>query len=152
MEFVRQFIDFCSNSINTIINLQNSNSYYGWIQASEGETFGTTNTDLTNATADKIIVGQDGLYKVEICLSFAGTNNFEVEAAIFLTPLATGVAEITRVRFYRKLAAGDIGSGSGHGLIRLLEGDALDLRFKPNSWGQIMEIYNVNFIVNKVGE
>jgi hypothetical protein len=134
------------------INLQNSNNYYGWVEAEQGETFGSTTTDLENLIADKIIVGQDGLFKIEFCLSFAGSNNFQLEAAIFHTPLATGVAEVTRIRSFRKLAALDIGSGSAHGLIRLHQGDAIDIRFKPSAWGESISLYNINLIVNKVGE
>ncbi len=135
------------------INLNSSNTYYGWVEAMEGETFGTTTTDLENLVADKIIVGQDGLYKIELCASFSGSNNAQIETVVFHTPVSTGVASKTRVRFLRKLAsAGDIGTGSANGLIRLYEGDALDVRFSPTSWGEDLEIYNLNFIVNKVGE
>jgi len=146
---------FEDNPINSpsSINLQNANNYYGWREAEEGETFGTTTTDLEDEIADKIIVGQDGLYKIELCVSFAGSNNAQVEAAVFHTPLSTGTASKTRVRFLRKLAsAGDIGTGSANGLIRLSQGDALDVRFSPTSWGETVDIYNMNFIVNKVGE
>ena len=134
------------------IDLIKATNYYGWVLAAEGETFGSTITDLEDVTADKIIVGADGLYKVEVSMSFAGTNNFDLEAAIFHTPVTTGIAVVTKTRLYRKLGALDIGTGSTHGLIRLEAGDAVDLRFKAGTWGETIEIYNMNMIVNKVGE
>lgn len=137
----------------TTIDLVKATNYYGWVEASEGETFGMTITDLEDIEADKIIVGEDGLYKIEFVVSLqAITNNFLLEASVFLTPVSTGIAEATRVRFYRKMAAQDMGNGSTHGLLRLQAGDAIDLRFKANTWGEILEVYNINMIVNKVGE
>jgi len=134
------------------ITLSNSSTYYGWVNADEGELFGNTTTNLSSSSGDKIIAGQDGLYKVELAVSFAGSNNFDLEIAVFVTPAATGVAGVTKIRAFRRIAANDVGSVSTHGLIRLLEGDALDMRFKGSTWGESVSIYNSNFIVNKVGE
>jgi hypothetical protein len=137
----------------TTITMTNAGTYYGWVEATEGETFGNTSTDVTDATADKIIIGEDGLYKIEFCISFSGSNNSQVEGAIFNTPFLTGTPERSRIRFLRKLSsAGDIGSGSAHGLIRLYAGDKIDMRFKSNSWSETLDVYNVNFIANKVGD
>jgi hypothetical protein len=135
------------------IDLVKATNYYGWVNASQGETFGTTTTDLEDVDADKIIVGEDGLYKIEIAVSLeATTNNFLLEVAVFHTPVSTGIAEATRTKFYRKMSALDIGSGSTHGLHRLQAGDAIDLRFKAETWGETLDVYNVDMIVNKVGE
>lgn len=151
-EAAEMYEDNPINSPSTI-SLSNSNTYYGWVEAMEGETFGTTSTDLENLVADKIIVGQDGLYKIELCASFSGSNNAQIESAIFHTPLSTGAATKTRVRFLRKLSSfGDIGAGSANGLIRLHAGDKLDVRFNASTGGEDINIINLNFIVNKVGE
>jgi hypothetical protein len=145
---------FESNDISSpsTIDLVKATNYYGWTEAEEGETFGTTTTDLEDIDADKIIVGEDGLYKIEFSLSFAGSNNFDLTAAVYLTPASTGASELTRIRFYRRLAATDIGNGSTHGLMRLQAGDAIDLRFNASNWGETLEVFNVDMIVNKVGE
>lgn len=133
------------------ISLPNSSSFYGWINATEGETFGETSTDITNSTADQIIVGEDGLYELEISASFGGSNNAQIIASVFHTPLG-GTAIETRIGFLRKLGSnGDLGSASTHGLLRLEAGDALDLRFSSTSNGEEIDIFTLNFIVNKVG-
>ena len=127
-------------------------NYYGWVEATEGETFGATTTNTEDPMADKIVIGQDGLYKVEFCISFSGSNNSQVEGAVWVDP-DEGNAYRSRVRFLRKLAsAGDIGAGSAHGLIDLFAGDEVYILFKSNSDNETLNIYNVNFIANKVGE
>ncbi len=133
------------------IALPNSSNFYGWTNASEGETFGETSTDISNTTADRIIVGEDGLYEVEVSASFGGSNNAQIIASIFHTPLNASAVE-SRIGFLRKLSSnGDLGSASTHGLIRLEAGDALDIRFRSTSNGEEIDIYTLNFIVNKVG-
>ncbi|MCK5337512.1 MAG: hypothetical protein KAJ50_01825, partial [Bacteroidales bacterium] len=82
----------------------------------------------------------------------AGTNNAQIEAAIFKTPNGSSAAK-TRVRLLTKLASsGDIGSGAASGLIELEAGDAIDLRFSATSTMEKLYIYVINVIVNKVGE
>lgn len=143
---------FEDNSSPTTLSLPTSSDYYGWKSATEGETFGNTSTDTEDLTADKIIIGEDGLYKVEVCLSFSGSNNFQVEGVIFHYSVETFTSSKTKIRFLRKLAALDVGSASTHGLLRLQQGDKIDLRFKSTSGGETLFIHNINLIVNKVGE
>lgn len=137
----------------TTINLANANNKYGWKNAIEGEMFGNASTDLTNTIADRIIIGEDGLYTVEFSMSFSGSNNSQLEGAVWIDPIATGVPEKSRVRMLRKLASsGDIGSGSAQGLIRFEADDEIYILFQSQSWGESVNIYNINLIVNKVGE
>ena len=146
---------YANNDFNAAqtINLTTSTAYYGWISAIEGETFGDTHTDVNNTTADQIIVGEDGLYEVEISASFGGSNNSQIRGTVFMTPNGGGSAVETRIRFLRKLSSsGDLGSASTHGLIRLSAGDALDIRYNSTTDGEYLNLFTMNFIVNKVGD
>ena len=137
------------------ISLISSSAYYPWVEAIQGEIFGsmTTYINITASDPATITAGEAGLYKVEFCTSYSGTNNSQIEAAIFTTPNGSSVATKTRVRLLEKLlASGDIASGAASGLIELEAGDAVDLRFRSSSSGESLEIYVVNLIVNKVGE
>lgn len=143
---------YANNPISTpeVINLPLSTNFYGWTTALEGETFGDTYTDLTNATADQIIVGETGLYEIEISASFGGSNNAQILASVFHTP-SGGSATETRVGFLRKLSSsGDLGSATTHGLLNLSARDAVDLRFTSTTDGEVINLYRLNFIVNKV--
>lgn len=143
-----------NNDFNTPTNIElpNNASYYGWVSAAQGETFGNSSTDVAHATADQIIVGEDGLYELEISTSFGGSQNVQVKGVVFHTPNG-GSATESRIQFLRKIGStGDLGSASAHGLLRLNAGDALDIRFNSTSNGEDIDIYSLNFIVNKVGE
>ncbi len=136
----------------TSIDLDLSSNYYGWISASEGEKFGATSTDITDPTADKIIVGEDGLYDIKLSISFGGSQNVQVRGVVFLTP-SGGSAAPTRIQIVRKIGStGDLGSATSHGLIRLNAGDALDVRFNATTNNERIDIYTANYIINKVGE
>jgi hypothetical protein len=136
----------------TTINLTSNAVFYGWITASEGETFGNTSTNTSSSTADQIIVGEDGLYEIELSLSFGGSTNVQIKGVVYKTP-SGGSAAATRVQLLRKIGStGDLGSASAHGLLRLNAGDAMDLRFNATTNNELINIYSVNFIVNKVGD
>lgn len=137
----------------TTIALVGSTNYFGWISATEGETFGTTTTNITSSIADQVIVGEAGLYDVALNISFGGSQNAQIRGVVFETPNG-GSATATRIQLLRKLGSnGDLGSASCKGLLRLAAGDALDVRFNaPTSEGESMDIYTVNFIVNKVAD
>jgi hypothetical protein len=134
----------------TNLSLPGSNNFYGWVTAVEGEVFGDTYTDTNNTDADRIVVGEDGLYQVQVTMSFGGSNNTQVKGVVFHTPVG-GPAVESQIRFLSRLhAAGDLASASTNGLIRLSAGDALDLRFNSTSNGKNLSIYTINFIANKV--
>ena len=143
----------CNNmSSPSTISLVSSSESYGWVTAIEGELFGLTSTETGNSIADKIVIGADGLYKIEFCFSASGTNNMQLETAVWKTPLSAA-EDKTRVRCMTKLGAfGDIVSGSAHGLLRLYAGEKIDIRFRSTSWGETLDLYILNFVANKVGE
>jgi hypothetical protein len=137
----------------TNISLTSNANFYGWITALAGETFGNTTTIIDDATADKIVIGEDGLYEIELSMSFGGSNNTQVRCAVFKTPNGGSTATQTRVGLLRKIAStGDLGSAGSHGLLRLDAGDKLDVRFNSASNNETLSIYSINFIVNKVGD
>lgn len=134
----------------TNLSLPSNNAFYGWVSATEGETFGDTYTEVNNPVSDRIVVGEDGLYDIKVTISFGGSNNNQIRGVVFHTPLGEPAAE-TRIRFLSKVqSSGDLASAATNGLIRLSAGDALDLRFKSTSNGQFLNIFTLNFIANKV--
>lgn len=135
------------------ITMDYTTESYGWKTADEGETFGETTLNASHPTASQIIVGEDGLYELETSVSFGGSTNNQVRGTVWRTPSGSGTAAESRVQFVRKLASsGDLGSASAHGLLRLDAGDALDIRFNSTSNGEVITIYSLNFIVNKVAD
>ncbi len=141
--------DFSSPSS---IYLSSSSFYYGWTTALVGETFGQTSVNNTNAIADQVIIGEDGIYEVDVSASFGGSNNVQVTGAVFRTP-AGGSATRTKVRFLVKLKEnGDLEGSTAHGLLRLNTDDILDFRFNSTSNGETLNLYNISMVVNKVGD
>ncbi len=140
-------------STPTVIYLTSKTSWYGWTTATNGEKFGSITTDTTNATADQIIISEDGIYELEVSSSFGGqTTNFQLTGSVWLTP-SGGSATETRIKFLTKIGStGDIGSGSAHGLLNLVAGDILDIRFNSQTNSERLKIYTLNIVVNKVGE
>jgi hypothetical protein len=134
----------------TTIILNNPSLTYGWISAEDGEFFGDVTSNLTT-DGDCLIIGEDGLYKVELTASFSGTNNNQVKVSVFKRTEVE--LRETRVQYWTKLqATGDIVSGTAQGLLHLAAGDKIEVRFKSTSWGEVIEINSANLIVNKVGD
>lgn len=131
------------------LSLPVANKMYGWTNATQGESFGDVTFNLAS-DGDKIIIGEDGLYKVEFTASFSGTNNLQLKASVFMTRNA--VKTETRVRFWEKLlSSGDLGSGTANGLLELLAGDEIEIRFMATTSSETIYLNQVNLIVNKVG-
>ena len=134
----------------TTINLNSPSSTYGWTSASNGEFFGTVTSNLTT-DGDRLIIGEDGLYKIEVTGSISGSNGNQVRTCVYKR---TG-AELreTRVLYWIKLqATGDIMGGSAQGLLHLSAGETVEVRFNSTSVGESININALNLIVNKVGD
>lgn len=137
----------------TVLSLESSAEFYGWVSALEGESFGDTYVDVTDPVADKIVIGEDGLYEIDLSASFGGTNNAQISATIFHTPVLTGTSAGTKVRFLVKLKSnGDLEGSNAHGLLMLKKDDYIDLRFNSTTSFEELYLYNISLIVNKVGE
>ncbi len=138
-------------STPTSISLPSALLPYGWVNSTEGAVFGSMVTDITDPAADKIIIGESGLYQIIISASFGGSNNNQVMGAIYHTPEG-GIASITRIKFISRIQnSPDIVSATTHGVLELNEGDAIDLRFSSNTNGENVDIYILNLSAIKVG-
>ena len=134
----------------TTVNLNNPSSTYGWTTATAGEFFGDVSSNLTT-DGDRIIVGEDGLYKIEVTGSISGSNGNQVRTCVFKRT-GTELRE-TRVLYWVKLqATGDIMGGSAQGLLHLSAGETIEVRFNSTSSGESININALNLIINKVGE
>ena len=137
----------------SVIDLTVNTTWYGWITATQGEIFGDVTTDVTNLTADQIIIGDDGLYEISLASSFAGAStNFQLTVTVWHTP-SGGSATETKIEFLTKIGStGDIASGSANGFLNLLAGDKLDVRFKAEQNNNDLEIYTLNLVCNKIAD
>lgn len=137
----------------TTIELNSASTWYGWTSAMQGQIFGDVSTDVTNITADQIIIGEDGLYEMAMSSSFAGaTTNFQLTVSVWLTP-SGGTATETQIKFLSKIGStGDIASGSTSGFLHLNAGDVIDVRFMSSSANEDLEIFQLNFICNKIAD
>ncbi|NQT78081.1 MAG: hypothetical protein HQ565_10225 [Bacteroidetes bacterium] len=138
-------------STPTSISLPSCLLSYGWVNAAVGAVFGSMTTDITDLSADKIIIGESGLYQIIISASFGGSNNNQVMGSVFCTP-EEGAASTTRIKFISRIQnTPDIVSASTHGVLELNKGDAIDIRFSSNSDNENVDIYILNLSATKVG-
>ncbi len=135
----------------TSISLPLVGNSYGWVNATEGAIFGSMLTNIINSTADQIIIGESGLYQINISASFGGSNNNQVMGAVYHTPEGS-TATMTRIKFISRIQnSPDIVSASTHGVLELVKGDIIDIRFSSNTNGENVDIYILNLSATKVG-
>ena len=135
----------------TLIELADNSLWYGWITATEGILSAGITSDTVNVVADNMNISRYGLYKIEICLSIGGTQNQQITSALYIVRGGSDIE--TRITTFSKISsAGDIISASSMGVLELLPGDAIDLRFKSTNNNEDLYIYTINLIVTKVGE
>lgn len=137
--------------------MSQANMYYGWTSAQEGANYGETYCVTNDPTASCIVAGEDGLYEIDVTVSFGGSNNVQVTGCVFhseyVSPGVWSAGVATKTKYLVKLKAnGDLEGSTAHGLIMLQEGDKIDLRFSTTSAGETLSLYNVSFIANKVGQ
>lgn len=142
-----------SNDISTpsTISLTSNNSYYSWMNATQGTLFGNMTTNPGHANGSRIIIGEAGLYHIVVSASFGGSNNNVIMGAIFVTPNG-GTEEISRIKFISKISSsGDIVSSCTHGVLALNADDAIDIRFSSNHDNENIDVYILNLTATKSG-
>ena len=135
----------------TVVDLTSNALWYGWTSSEPGTLSPGMTADTANTFADKLAISKYGLYKIQLSMSFGGSQNQQITSSVFIAN-ASGDTE-TRIKVLSKVSsAGDLISGSSIGVLELHPTDSLDLRFQSNNNGESMSIYSINLIVTKVGE
>ncbi len=144
----------------TEIALTDGGTYYGWTDADEGVVLGSMTTSLADPTADKIVIGEDGVYKVVLTISHRVGDGFvgageEVMGTVFHTP--NGGTEVeTHIRFRSHIWLHEVffpsSGGAAQGYLELNAGDALDLRFRSDADDSAIEIFVVSLTAERVGD
>lgn len=132
----------------TTITVTTAGTFYGWISAVTGTvTGGNFITFLSNATADRLVVGSDGpgIYHLYVSCSFSGSINAVIEGALFLNDVLQD-----NLRFTRKLsAAGDVGCVSISGILTLADTDYIDFRVTSDTNADVVNIINCNVLISR---
>lgn len=126
------------NTGGTNINLTNSDQFYGWISANQGnlENVGFSG----NTTADRLVSIVTKDYHLGCQASFSGNANIIVTGAIFKNDVLQD-----NLVFVRKFGTtGDVGSASIMGIVYLNNGDYIDLRFSSDSNSKTISIQACN--------
>lgn len=147
-----------TGSSTTEILLTNAGTYYGWTTAGEGMVLGSMSTSLADPTADKIVIGEDGVYRVSLTIShrvgegFVGAGE-EVMGTVFHTPIG-GSATETHVRFRSHVWLHEVffpsAVGAAQGFLTLNAGDALDLRFRSDADDSAIEIFVISLTAERI--
>lgn len=126
-----------SSPNGTDYQLTSTNYYYGWSSATPGDVSGSPYVIFEDdPTADKITIGADGegVYLMNISISFWGTNNSNIEVAVFkngtLQPEFQSVSTIS---------GNDKDGTSMSGILSMYAGDYIQLAF--HSQGNSDHIY-----------
>ncbi len=124
-------------------------SWAGWKTASQGISVGGFVMDTTDIVADRISIGESGLYQVDISVSYIGeSNNRDIIGSLFVNGNRQA-----KVSFHEKIGANDSGSNSAAGLINLAHGDYVDLRFtSTNNNGAQIRPETINLRLTKIAE
>ncbi len=126
-----------------------SATYTGWTSATEGNVTGAGYcTYSDNITADRLTIETDGagVYKINVNVYFEyNKNNTTLAFTVFKN--GTEVNDLTTAVITN--ATGDERAGVITGLIDLVDGDYLDLRFKSNINGTL-QVFLVNFSINRI--
>ena len=136
-----------------------ANTYYGWLDANAGIVLGSVATDVGDATSDKLVAGEAGIYRVMFTSSHKVGDGFafageEVVATVFHTHL--GTAAETHIKFRTHIWLHEVffpsAVGSAQGFLSLEAGDAVDIRFKSDAAPTEMELFVVSLTIEKIGE
>lgn len=134
----------------TVVSLTTGGQWYGWTSSDAGTLSTGMGVDTINAYADKMTISRYGLYNIQLSMSIGGSQNQQITSSIFV---AHGTDTETRIKVLSKISsAGDLISGSSIGVLELIPGDSVDLRFSSTNNGETLKIYSINLIVTKVGE
>jgi len=134
----------------SLITVATAGQYYGWVTSEAGLTSGagTITTDTSNATADQLIVGENGAgtYSASFSISCNGSSNSLIEGAIHVNDV-----KHNQLSAFRKLGGGDFGNVGATGLLTLNNSCYVDLRVTSDGDGNVIRVGHVQLTLHRVG-
>jgi len=133
---------------------------YGWVTAGAGLTMGSMTTDVADPDADKLIIGESGVYRVTLTSSHKAGDGWvgsgeEVVAAIYHTP-SGGSPAATHLKFRTHIWLHEVffpsATGSAQGYLSLGAGDAIDVRWMSDADNSGITVFNLSLTAEKIGE
>lgn len=120
-------------------------TFYQWVSSTVGEESGIDYA-VGSAASDNITIGVSGagVYYVNVHTCFGGDNNSEIHGKVY----KNGVA--TLLEFHRKLGGADKGSASTSGLLPLVSGDVIDLRYSSDADNTTLTLYHVGLTLVRI--
>jgi hypothetical protein len=102
--------------------------------------------NMTSAHAsDDITADVDGVYEVDISISFAGSNNSTFHIELYLNGSPTGFSG------HRKISTGgDVGSFGFHGRLALVATDVLSLYASSADGGTSITVQDAQFMASRI--
>jgi hypothetical protein len=139
-----------SHSSPTSISLTTADTYYGWVSATDGDTYGSPYiTFEDNATADRLRIGQEGagvwLLTSHYSLASGGVG-FTLGVGIFINGTIHQHAQT-----HRELSgANDLGAMGITAVMELEGGDYVDLRFTSDTNSKSVNVHHVTICLTRV--
>jgi hypothetical protein len=135
------------NPAGTTIDIASAGTFYPMPSGYIGEEAGAPYVTVVT-TSGSLLIGNDGagLYQVHASLSYGGTVDILSEAAIHVNGAIQHNCHIKR----KLSAAGDVGSITITGLIRLVDGDVVDIRFTSDTNGDDIDLNHANLNIHRI--
>jgi len=133
------------NEAGTTVNIPVAGTFVKWTTSSAG-LGGPSDLIDVDAANDQLVVGANGggVYEVIVSTSMEGNNNSLKEGAVFLN----GVRQ-QQLEFNRHIGNNvDEGAAGISGLITLVAGDVIDLRFTADGNGDTVVLFHVDIFIH----
>ena len=143
-QFVYAYL-YENNVAGTNLVLTVAGTFYQWVSSTVGEESGIGYA-VGSATSDNITIGVsgEGIYYVNVHTCFGGDNNSTIHGIVY----KNGAATI--LQFHRKLGGADQGSASTSGLLSLVAGDVLDLRYSSDGAATTMILHHIGLTLVRI--
>ena len=133
------------NEAGTTINIPVAGAFVKWTTSQAG-LGGPSDLVQVDAANDQLVIGAagGGLYEVHVSVTMTGSNNSLKEGAVHVN----GVRQ-QKIEANRQIgAAMDQGFFGMSGLLRLVAGDVVDLRFTADGAGDTVVVEHVDLFIH----
>ncbi len=133
------------NEAGTTVNIPVADTFVKWTTSSAG-LGGPSDLVEVDAANDQLVIGANGggVYEIIVTTSMEGNANSLKQGSVFLN----GVRQ-QRLEFNRHIGTGvDEGAAGISGLLTLVPGDVIDLRFTADGNGDTVVLFHVDMFLH----